>query len=140
MSGNWLIFLASAPLLASQLFNRWPGPKGRIGLVCGAAMLLYSGLALDGEFGAAVFMLVCVAIIISTKWFYEIDEDQDARKEAGLPPLLKDRLGVFSIIGPTFSFRYRKRMFQDSWSRQNILTQSMSMGREGMAPREGERD
>ena len=91
--------------------------------------------AVAGDFQrAAIGLLAWVfgAIGLSSKWWYEVQEDVTAREERKLPPLLRSYVlpvGIRSAIDGFWQVRYRRRIFNDAWSRRYLIGTSQPLPR-----------
>ena len=73
-----------------------------------------------------------------TKWRYEVEEDVDARTGNHLPPLLRSRVLPSSIrpaVDLVWLLRYRRRVFNDAWSRRHLIGMSQPLPRRLMDTR-----
>ncbi len=69
-------------------------------------------------------------IMVSNKWWHEVQEDVTGREDANLPVLLRSwflPVSWRSAIDGFWQLRYRRRMFRDPWSRRYLVKLSQPL-------------
>ncbi|NUS00079.1 MAG: hypothetical protein HOV67_33070 [Kribbellaceae bacterium] len=114
----------------------------RASLGCLTVLVLAVALpAFSGDFepaGLGLLVWVFGPLAVLTKWRYEVEEDVDARQENDLPPLLRSRVLPSSVrpaIDLVWLLRYRRRVFNDPWSRDRLIGMSQPLPRRLMDTR-----
>ena len=145
MASVYLVLIAAAGVVfaAVQLPNLLRRQiRVRTGLACVAVAISTGAVAaVVGDLGrAAIGLLAWLfgAIAVSNKWWYEVQEDVTTRQEKDMPPLLRSYVlpvSIRSAVDGFWQVRYRRRMFNDAWSRRHLIGTSQPLPRSLMDER-----
>jgi hypothetical protein len=130
------LFIASAALIVADLIflaGQMNLVRTRVRVWASVLTVLIHVVVLvahPSSWEAAVVCGVITLGALGNKWYFEVLEDEAAREDEGLPPLVKSRLKSWGItLNPMYQFRYRHRMFRDEWSRELLLKLSWRLPR-----------
>jgi hypothetical protein len=115
-----LFFLAQFNRVGTTV--RWSASLIAVGLH--AVILIFS----PRLWPAALIALALLFLALAYKWDSEVTWDVMERETAGMEPLIKVQFKLAALAwSPTFLMRYRRRMFRDEWSRQELLARSVTV-------------